>query len=163
MCCLPGISEHCYHSQKLYLTEINKGMLSQRSHSKSSTYTSNNTFNFQCQVQTRPQQRGDCFPHLSRNKNPNKLTRTWEKMGGFQVVDNTQMFRNYWPCESKIHKNTFSHASVLSSESFQECLPHFAPAALYWSRTPVSQTPWTRRWCWSQAAPQGSVSAWLSG
>lgn len=27
----------------------------------------------------------------------------------------------------------------------------------------LSQAPWTRRWCWSQAAPRESASAWLSG
>lgn len=88
------------------------------------------------------------------------------KIGGHHLADNGQLFRincpwgrtmcKYWG------KEEFSHGTTPASDPVR-CLPHFGRAALYWSRTSVNRAPWTRRWCWSQAAPQESVSAWLSG
>lgn len=72
-----------------------------------------------------------------------------KKMGGLQVADKRKMFTMKCPCDGKRCESESSHL--------------FSPAALCWSRVLPSQTPWTRRLCWSQAAPRESASAWLSG
>lgn len=95
------------------------------------------------------------FPtRLNRKTKSTTPTRTCEKTGGLQVAD--KMFRINWPCDREICENTEKRSFLTALH-----LTLRTPAARSWSRHLVA--PWTRRWCWSQAAPRESVSAWLSG
>jgi len=101
-----------------------------------------------------PPQRHSCFPCVSMGKQ-NLL----HQQGRVKRWEDSR-----WPipCLGLTGLVIEKYVKTLRRSAFT-CLhvTRWAPAAPSWSRQSVA--PWTRRWCWSQAAPRASASAWPSG